>query len=183
MAVTWKAVARLPGYEVSTSGRIRRVVPRGNGKGVGELRGSMNNNGYLMVARPDRSKRFAIHRLICEAFHGPPPSRRHHAAHRDGVKTNNRSRNLRWATPKENSADSMLHGTVARGSQQKNAKLRERDIVPIFRMATRGAQQRDIARHFGVHQAQVFKVLHRISWRHVKVPTGLLYSRNLTVPT
>ncbi len=53
------------------------------------------------------------HRRVCEEVNGPPPSPSHHAAHscgngRLGCVTPN---HLRWATPKENVAEAISHGT------------------------------------------------------------------------
>lgn len=51
------------------------------------------------------SKRFGnmkVHRLVCEAFHGPAPSKRSVVIHLDEDATNNRPENLRWGTQKEN---------------------------------------------------------------------------------
>lgn len=43
-----------------------------------------------------------VHRLVCEAFHGPPPFDRAVVIHIDENALNNRPENLRWGTQKEN---------------------------------------------------------------------------------
>jgi hypothetical protein len=43
-----------------------------------------------------------IHRLICEAFYGPPPFPNAVVIHLDENAMNNRADNLRWGTQKEN---------------------------------------------------------------------------------
>jgi hypothetical protein len=43
-----------------------------------------------------------IHRLICEAFHGPPPFEGAVVLHLDENALNNKADNLRWGTQKEN---------------------------------------------------------------------------------
>lgn len=43
-----------------------------------------------------------VHRLVCEAFHGPPPFPRAVVIHKDECGTNNRPENLKWGTQKEN---------------------------------------------------------------------------------
>jgi hypothetical protein len=47
--------------------------------------------------------RLYMHRLICEAVHGPPPTPQHIADHRDNNGLNNRGENLRWRTKQANS--------------------------------------------------------------------------------
>lgn len=51
-----------------------------------------------------------IHRLVCEAFHGPPPMPDSWALHWDDDPTNNRADNLRWGTLPENAKDSVRNG-------------------------------------------------------------------------
>jgi len=51
------------------------------------------------------SKKFGnmkVHRLVCEAFHGPAPFERAVVIHIDENALNNRPENLRWGTQKEN---------------------------------------------------------------------------------
>ena len=47
-------------------------------------------------------KNYSINRLVCEAFHGPPPNSKSQANHIDKNTKNNRADNLEWMTPKEN---------------------------------------------------------------------------------
>jgi hypothetical protein len=49
-----------------------------------------------------RGKNYKVHRLICEAFHGPPPFDGAIVLHLDEDATNNRPENLKWGTMKEN---------------------------------------------------------------------------------
>jgi hypothetical protein len=43
-----------------------------------------------------------VHRLVCEAFHGPAPEGLPVVIHLDEDATNNRPENLKWGTQKEN---------------------------------------------------------------------------------
>ena len=49
-----------------------------------------------------RGKNYKIHRLICEAFHGPPPPDCKVVIHIDENAKNNKPENLKWGTQKEN---------------------------------------------------------------------------------
>lgn len=48
-----------------------------------------------------RKKTYKVHRLVCEAFHGPPPDGAD-TLHLDENPANNRPENLKWGTRKEN---------------------------------------------------------------------------------
>lgn len=61
-----------------------------------------------------------VHRLVCAAIHGPPPSPDHtDVRHLDGDKGNNQASNLAWGTRSENMLD------VVRHREQGTSKPRE----------------------------------------------------------
>jgi hypothetical protein len=63
---------------------------------------------------------YKIHRLVAEAFHGPPPFDGAVAMHIDENAANNRATNLRWGTQKENlNAEGFL--TYCRGRVGENS--------------------------------------------------------------
>lgn len=94
-AEEWLPVAWPDGYEVSNLGRVRNAR---TGLVLSLLR---HNDGYLNV-KLGRKRREYVHRLVCEAFNGPPPRRYYHADHRDFDRTNNTPGNLRWLPPSLN---------------------------------------------------------------------------------
>jgi hypothetical protein len=54
---------------------------------------------FLLVYR---GKNYKVHRLVCEAFHGPAPEGKNVVIHLDENALNNKPENLRWGTQKEN---------------------------------------------------------------------------------
>lgn len=102
-----------------------------------------------------------VHRLVCEAWHGLPPTSGHHAAHLDGNSSNNRQWNLAWATPKENNADKRLHGTHQAGAKHPRAKLTPHQVEAIreSRLSSRA-----LARAYGVSQSQVVRIKNGDRW-------------------
>lgn len=96
-------------------------------------------------------------RYMCRLAHGEPPTPQHHAAHSCG---NGHSgcmnpKHLRWATPKENSADQKLHGTQQRGERYGLAKLSDANAAMILELKGSGTTQQALADRFGVHQSTI----------------------------
>lgn len=106
-----------------------------------------------------------VSRLACEEENGPPPTPQHEAAHSCGKGHEgcvSRS-HLSWKTTKENSLDSIEHGTIARGNKLPQTKLTENDVRRIRSM--RGVQpQKELAREFGVSQSRISLIQNRVDW-------------------
>lgn len=110
----WRLVRGGLPYAVSSIGRVMSLLPGRMGE---HLSTWMDEGGYVHVQLQvdGKSKRHSVHRLIAHAFRGDPPTALHQAAHNDGNPSNNSDENIRWATPAENQADRLIHGTAERG--------------------------------------------------------------------
>ncbi len=113
-------------------------------------------------------KRLYVHRIVCEELYGPPPSSRHHAAHSCGKGHLGcvNPVHLRWATPAENNADKLMHGTHNRGERCGTAKLTEAQVRQI-RASEGKSSQRALAEKFGVSTTSIHLILNRTNWAHV----------------
>jgi hypothetical protein len=108
----WRSITDVPGYEVSSLGRVRsidRIVHREGGKGDLLKRGlilreNLTPKGYKRVQLSVNSVPInrLVHVLVAEAFHGSRPHAGMQVNHKDGDKQNNREKNLEWVTPTEN---------------------------------------------------------------------------------
>lgn len=163
----WRIIDCAPDYEVSNLGRVRRTYFRRTGE-PRILRPGTGPGGYLLFGLTTNSKLKTLraNRLVCEAFHGPPPSPKHVAAHNDGSCDNNRADNLRWATPKENIADKRIHGTHIEGERHFRAKLTQEAVREIRGHMERGSCNAD-AKRLGVSRSTVSRVRAGKAWGHV----------------
>lgn len=102
-------------------------------------------------------KQVIASRYMCRLVHGEPPTPKHHAAHSCGKGDWGcvNPRHLRWATPKENSADQKTHGTRMKGERYGRAKLTDTQAAEILSMKGTGAKQQALADRFGVHQSTI----------------------------
>ena len=111
---------------------------------------STKKNGYGQISVDGRNK--SAHRVSCEIFNGPPPSPQHEAAHFCGNRRCVNRRHLRWATPTENAADRIVHGTHLEGEKAGPAKLTNAQARQIL---MDNGKQREIAARYGVTQKVV----------------------------
>lgn len=107
-----------------------------------------NGVGYAIM------KGRAVHRLVCDRVHGPPPFHKSEVAHSCGVRKCINHRHLRWDTRAGNLADRLLHGTDSRGQKSWNAKLTEADVLQIRQLRSYLSSD-EIAAMFGVARATI----------------------------
>jgi hypothetical protein len=166
----WRAIPGWPEYSVSEDGNVCRVM-RGPGARPGHvLKPWLNRQTqYLFVGlwRDNRGRGIPVHRLVALAFLGQPPSEDHVVAHCDGSRDNNQPWNLRWATQKENVADTVLHGTHNRGARNGQAKLDDNAVLRILGMAVQGIPRRELAQAFGVRRQAIDDIINGRRWKHV----------------
>lgn len=106
-----------------------------------------------------------VSRLVCERVNGPPPTPEHEAAHScgKGHEACCTKRHLSWKTHLANIADTIAHGTRARGDRQGSSKLTEVDVIQIRALAGT-MPQRKLAERFGINQVQVSRIHRRTTW-------------------
>jgi single-strand DNA-binding protein len=106
----------VPGHhplEASNLGRVRSLpyptpMPNGGTK-VNELKPTYGvtsraatTSTYSRKQIVFRRKTYKVARLVCLAFHGPPPTPKHEVLHDDEDSHNNRPGNIGWGTRKQN---------------------------------------------------------------------------------
>ena len=106
-----------------------------------------DKDGYktVMLRVGGKQKMIGVHRLVCCAFHGAPPSPKHQPDHLNGDRSDNRPSNLEWVTPKVN---------VRRArSRPVRAVSSNGAIIQLPHLA--------MAADFGFNVNAISKVLHR----------------------
>lgn len=147
-------------YEVSDLGRVRSLprvitVRRKDGDRPKPISGRIMkqrlHSGYPVVKLRDapRAEKVLIHRLVCEAWHGPCPEGLE-CAHNDGDRTNNRPENLRWTTHLNNMRDKFKHGTMGNRDSLPQSKINSETLAEILARMDAGERNCDIAQDYSV---------------------------------
>lgn len=163
----WEAIPNFEMYECSIDGKVRRRVDGGS---------PIAKAGRLLKPSVGRYLRYALcvqgkmswetaHRLVLLTFVGPPPTERHQGAHIDGNRYNNRLSNLRWALPKENSADRIRHGTQVSGSDHPNTRLSKIQIRAIRQLGEMGFSHKLISDAVGVGESSIGRIIRNETYR------------------
>ena len=140
-------------YEVSSLGRIRRIVRK---KALVPTR--IGYDGYPVVTLyyEHRAVFLTVHRMVLEAFVGRRPAGKE-CRHLDGDKTNCALSNLRWGTRKQNERDRRLHGKPKAAAK----KFTDSEILEIRKAFDRGQTARVVAQRFGIDEKRAREIKNR----------------------
>ena len=151
-------------YDVTESGI---VVNTKTGKVLHQYK---SKHGYLRVALCEngKQKRVFVHRLVAMKYI-PNPHNLPQVNHKNGIKTDNRVKNLEWCTKSENMKHAVNTGLysppriIVEGEQHGRAKLKKQDIVYILKHKEIG--DTELAKKFNVSREHIWLIKKRKSWR------------------
>jgi DNA-binding MarR family transcriptional regulator len=178
MIERWKDVVGYEGiYQVSNKGRVKRIAG-GAGAVIGRiLKLSNHRTGYLYVDlhRDGIRKSAKVHRLVANAFFGPPPSPDHEVNHRNGNKCDNRTVNLEWASRSENIKHSFEvlgeKPPCVQGERHGNSTLTRDEVEKLLRLYAAGTHtQQQLAEMFETTQSNIGHIVRGERWQHVDGP-------------
>lgn len=158
MGEVWKTIDGFDGkYEVSNTGNVRNKLTKKN------LSQHLINSGYLKtnIKYKGKSHNRLVHRLVAMSFcNGFNEGMQ--VNHINADRTDNRSANLEWVTPKENVRDTISRGTF--NVISAHAVARERRKRPVAQIDSSGSiintfeSAREAAKSVGIHENCISRV-------------------------
>lgn len=170
MEEIWKNVIGYENiYQVSNLFNVKKI----SGLKQGILKPQINKNGYFRIGltKNNKRKQCLVHILVLESFVGPKPFPKAVCRHLDGNSSSKNILNLKWGTAKENTKDSIKHGTkyipnTLKGSKHPMAKLNDWKLRVIRRLLEDGClTHREIAEIFEVKRECITKINNGIRWK------------------
>lgn len=165
MAKKW--VALLNDYTIDEDGLIVRVTD-GATKRAGTVVKGRLRKGYrsvkLNVGKGEK-KEFSVHRLVCLAFNGKPPSPDSVCRHLDDNKLNNHYSNLAWGTHLDNHDDRRRNGNSFGREKNGRSKLNPEQVAEIRSKFTGShGEVSKLSREYGIANSQMWEICHGKSW-------------------
>lgn len=167
----WRSITGFPAYEISCDGAVRTYRLRRHKilltKPVSMIP-QKDRNGYLTILLTSKNRKChkKVHALVLTAFLGPKPTG-YQCAHLNGNKTDNRIKNLKWVTAKENWSHKRIHGTASIGSKHGRSILTEENVVSILYSYRKRSSLKSLSSRFGVSVATIKDVVYGRTWKHV----------------
>ena len=166
-----REIPKFPNYCVTISGHVwSRPNCFHKGKWKNEY---VDKDGHLHTTLYRNGKRINtfVHHLVLETYIGPRPLG-NVCRHKDGNPANNHLINLCWGTPKENTQDSLQHGTARclnqNGEKNATSRLIENQVRLIFHAYHDGAYtQQELADYFGIARSLVGLICQKKRWGHL----------------
>ena len=171
MSIKFKRIPQNPDYAINPDGMVL-CIKTGNLIKIG-LRSEDDPYERVVLRNPIknkgvRQKWFSLHRLLAEAFI-PNPLNKKTINHKNGIKFDNRLKNLEWATQSENVAHAFRTGLtrLPKGSKNPAAKLKETDIEVILKLSSKGFTTKYLSDKFKVDICTINRIKNGSRWGHI----------------
>ena len=168
MEEVWKDVKGFEGlYQVSNIGNVKRLISE---RVFAErlIGRTIDKYGYVkrVLSKNGKNNHFTEHRLVAIAFIDNP-NNKPAVNHINGIKTDNRVKNLEWCTNKENKEHAVITGiTNQKGVKHNMCKLTEEQVCEIRKIGFSQTRM-SLSKKYGVSRTHILRLIKNEGWEHI----------------
>lgn len=142
-------IKEFPGYYATDNGNIYSRNYHKTGR-IKKLTPYITRCGYMYVCIHKNTKKCikSIHRLVAKTFI-PNPENKPQVNHKNGIKTDNRVKNLEWCT----SAENIQHAYIKLNKKGTRYNRFGKDN-PCYKMVQQIKNGKIVAEYYGTHEAE-----------------------------
>ncbi len=157
----FKNIKQTNTYSVSNYGRIKN-----NKRNTIRTPGTLNYYKIISLWYNGKANDHRVHRLVAENFLENLENKPE-VNHKNGIRNDNRSKNLEWVTSEENvkhKKEQLNQGDVFKGSRNGNSKLKKDDIINI-----RNSKKniKELSNIYLVTTQCITKIIKKQTWKHI----------------
>ena len=111
-----------------------------------------------------------VHRLVAQAFLGPPPDDSYEVDHKDRNRKNNDISNLQWVTHKENieRIPYEVGSSARKNSNNGRAVLNEESVSEIrYFYKNNGMSIAELSKMYGVGWSTIYNIVKYKTWKDI----------------
>jgi hypothetical protein len=151
-------------YRISENGDVYSCKNKKFLKSCVDRYGYKNVDIYIERKR----KTCYVHRLVAMTFI-ENPLMLDTVNHKDGDKLNNHVTNLEWLSKADNTRHAFNNNLVSLGSNRKNSKLNENDVIEIRKLILQGNLSfKKIGEKYNVYPSTIHEIKTGKNWRRVQ---------------
>ena len=172
-AEEWRDIPDFEGYQVSNLGNVKSVDRLRRGKfGMKKVKGkllkqNLNKKGYPEVRfRKNGNHTRLVHKIVASAFMIKPENCTQ-INHKNGIKTDNRVKNLEWVTQSENQLHAYKLGLQPSRSGESNGRaiLTDEKVTALKELYNSGKSAKEVAEMTGTNIHTVRQIISGRTWR------------------
>ena len=166
----WKDISGYEGlYQISNYGKIKSLS-RFQSATERILKSEINKCGYVRIrlSYKNVSKKYQVHRIVALTFI-PNPENKPCVNHINGIKSDNRAKNLEWCTNSENMKHAFKNGLQSLDGEKNNmSKLTESNVIEIKNLLSNGIFHKDIALLYNVSRRCITDINKGLTWKNIR---------------
>ena len=160
-------------YAVSNQGRVASFKTDFSSGTL--LRGTLNNGYRSLKIKPGgRDLQMMIHRLVADAFIKTKNPNRNFVIHLNFSKTDNRYKNLQWASKQEMEKHQKKNPRVIKSRNARKTVGHKLNIAKVKEIKRRIKQpgkmtMKSIAKKYRISEMQLYRIKRGENWGHVRI--------------